>query len=307
MSKIQSFFRFLLHDPMKIVLRIMQQSWFPISDKQYLKVWYKHATGQILNLENPKTYNEKLNWLKLYDRKAIYTTMVDKFSVKKYVADRIGVQYVIPCLGVWDKPADICFDSLPQQFVLKVTHGGGNSGVVICKDKSKLDVRAIIKKLNRCMKIDGSITNKEWPYKNVVRRVIAEEYKEDSKTKELRDYKFFCFNGEPKILFIASGRSSQTEPNFDFFDMNFNRLNMRSAHPISDVRNMPQKPDTFEEMKQIAAKLSEGLPQVRIDLYDVDGHVYFGEFTFFHWAGIGSFEPKDWELKMGDWIKLPKE
>ena len=307
MSRINRLLYLLFHDPMELVLRVLQQPWFPISERSYLKLWYQHATGENLNLDNPQTYNDKLNWLKLYDRKPIYTTMVDKYEVKKYVADLIGEKYIIPCLGVWDSPKDIDFDSLPNQFVLKVTHGGGNSGVIVCKDKAKLNKTTAIKKLSRCMTVDGSIGNKEWPYKNVKRRVIAEEYKEDSNTHELRDYKFFCFNGEPKILFVASGRGTQAEPNFDFFDMDYNRLDLKSAHPLSDVEKLPEKPKSFNEMKMIATKLSQGLPQVRLDLYEVDGHVYFGEYTFFHWAGIGSFEPKEWELKLGDWIILPKK
>lgn len=306
MSRIHSFLKLLQQDPMELVLRVLQQPRFPISDKNYLKIWYKHATGQRLELDCPKSYNDKLNWLKLYDRRPIYTTMVDKYAVKQYVADKIGAEYVIPLLGVWDKPEDIDFDSLPNEFVLKVTHGGGNSGVVICKDKEKFDKGMAIYKLSRCMRVDGSIGNKEWPYKNVKRRVIAEEYKEDSKTRELRDFKFFCFNGEPKILFVASGRGTQAEPNFDFFDMDYNRLDMKSAHPWSDPDKLPEKPTSFEDMKRIAAKLSQGLPHVRIDLYEVDGHVFFGEYTFFHWAGTGLFEPDRWNKTLGDWINLPK-
>lgn len=307
MNKIKKLFRLLFTDPLELMLRVMEKSWFPISDEKYLKIWYKHATGEDLNLENPKTYNDKLNWLKLYDHKPIYTTMVDKHSVKEYVSSILGPEYVVPLLGVWDRPEDIEWEKLPKEFVLKVTHGGGNSGVVVCRDKEKLDKKAVIHKLSRCMTIDGSLGNKEWPYKNVVRRVIAEEFKEDSKTKELRDYKFFCFNGEPKVLFVASGRGTRPEPNFDFFDMNYNRLDMKSYHPVSAPNEIPEKPVCFEEMKRIAAKLSEGLPQVRLDLYEIDGHVYFGEFTFFHWAGNGFFEPREWDTIFGNWIQLPEK
>ena len=301
------FFYFLFHSPSVILMRVLEKDWFPISDEAYIKLWYKFNTGKKLDLVNPKSYNEKLQWLKLYDHQPIYTTMVDKYAVKQYVSDKIGSDYVIPLLGVWDKPEDIDFEKLPKQFVLKVTHGGGNSGVVVCKDKSKLDKEAAVIKLSRCMRTDGSVGNKEWPYKNVPHRVIAEEYMEDNTYHELRDYKFFCFDGEPKIMFIASGRGSLPEPYFDFFDMDFNHLNIKSAHPVSPGDKLPKKPETWEEMKAVAAKLSEGLPHVRLDLYEVNGKVYFGEYTFYHWGGCGSFEPEEWLNKLGDWIKLPNK
>lgn len=301
------FFHFLFKEPKLLLLRVLQQRWVPITDEAFIKIWYRFKTGEKLDLANPVTYNEKLQWLKLYDHNPIYTTMVDKYLVKDYVKEIVGEKYVIPLLGVWDSPNDIDFDTLPQQFVLKVTHGGGNSGVVVCKDKNKLDRMATLKKLNRCMKTDGSIGNKEWPYKNVVHRVIAEEYMEDNTYHELRDYKFFCFGGVPKIMFIASGRGSLPEPYFDFFDMEFNHLNIKSAHPVSPIDKLPSKPISWEEMKMVAAKLSTGLPHVRIDLYEVNGKVYFGEYTFYHWGGCGSFEPKDWLDKLGSWLTLPSQ
>lgn len=307
MNKIYNLFNYLFNKPSLILLWVLGKEWFPISDETYIKIWYKSYTGERLDLENPITYNEKLQWLKLYNHQPIYTTMVDKYAVKKFVADKIGSQYVAPLLGVWDSPAEINFDLLPRQFVLKVTHGGGNGGVVVCKDKSRLDKDKELKKLNYCMKSDGSIGNKEWPYKNVPRRVIAEEYLEDNTYHELRDYKFFCFNGEPKIMFIASGRGYLPEPYFDFFDMDFNHLKIKSAHPVSPIDKLPTKPYSWEEMKKVAAKLSEGIPHVRIDLYEVNGQIFFGEYTFFHWAGCGSFEPKEWQTILGDWITLPSK
>lgn len=276
----------------------------PISDEKYLKLWYWIYTGKCLNLKNPRTYNEKLQWLKLYDRNPIYTKMVDKYEVKSIVSERIGNHYVIPLLGVWDTPKDINFDLLPEKFVLKVTHGGGNSGVVICRNKDCLDIVSVIKKLNKCLTYDGYTGNKEWPYKDVPRRVIAEEYMEDIETKELRDYKFFCFDGEPKLLFVASGRGRQKEPNFDWFDMEYNHIPLKTEHPNSDINHLPQKPHCFEEMKQIAAKLAQGIPHVRIDLYEVNKRIYFGEYTFFHWSGINRFDPEEWNYTMGEWIKL---
>ncbi len=305
-SFIKLFFKYLFTEPQYIILRLLWQSWVPISDRSYLKIWYRLKTGKKLDLENPQTYNEKLQWLKLYDHQPIYTTMVDKYAVKDYVAKQIGKKYIIPLLGVWDSPSDIDFDSLPNQFVLKTTHGGGSSGVVVCKDKNNLDKNKVIYKLSRCMVADGYMGNREWPYKNVIRRIIAEEYMEDTETKELRDYKFFCFDGEPKLLFVATGRGFQEEPNFDWFDMSYKHIQLKTEHPISDPDRLPQKPATFEEMKLISAQLSKGIPHVRIDLYEVNGKVYFGEYTFFHWSGINHFEPEDWNKTMGEWIHLPK-
>lgn len=277
----------------------------PISDKVYLKIWYKSLYGERLELEHPKTYNEKLQWLKLYNRQPLYTKLVDKYAVKEIVKDLIGEEYVIPLINVYKTPEDIDFDELPNQFVLKATHGGGSFGVIVCKDKAKLNKDAAITTLKYAMKTDGSKRNKEWVYKNVPKQIIAENYMEDCKTKELRDYKFFCFNGEPRLLFVATGRGSQPEPHFDWFDMDYNHLKLKTGHPNSPIDKLPEKPETFEEMKKIAAKLSEGIPHVRIDLYECNGKAYFGEFTFFHWSGINKFEPEEWNIKMGEWIQLP--
>ena len=307
MNRLFRFFNYLIHKPGVILLWVLEKEWFPISEETYIKLWYKIYTGKKLNLDNPVTYNEKLQWLKLYDHQPIYTTMVDKYAVKQYVADQIGSQYVVPLLGVWNSPKDIVFDSLPNQFVLKVTHGGGNSGVVVCKDKSKLDKNKVIKKLEYCMRSDASIGNKEWPYKNVVRRVIAEEYLEDNNYHELRDYKFFCFNGVPKLFYIASGRLMYDEPRFDYFDMDYNHIDLKTDHPNSDANHLPKKPESFNEMKLLAEKLSSGIPHVRVDFYEVNGKVYFGELTFFHGSGVHNFEPIEWEKLLGDWITLPSE
>lgn len=294
-----------LEKPSRFCIRFLLTK-VPMSDKWYLKIWYRLKYGERLNIENPQTYNEKLQWLKIYDRQPVYTKMVDKYAVKEYVSELIGSKYVIPLLGVWDSPQDINFNILPDKFVLKVTHGGGSSGVVICKDKAKLDNEAVVKKLKKCLKYDGYTGNKEWPYKYVPRRVIAEEYMEDSKTKELSDYKFFCFDGEPRVLFVATGRGKHKEPKFDWFDMDFNHILLKTEHPNSDINHLPQKPVCFEEMKEIASKLSQGIPHVRVDLYEVNGQVYFGEYTFFHWSGVNHFEPEEWNIKMGRWIDLDK-
>lgn len=267
----------------------------------FLKRMYKITMGRDLNLENPVYYTEKLQWLKLYDHRAEYTTMVDKYEVKKYVADRIGEQYVIPLLGVWDRVDDIDFESLPERFVLKTTHDSG--AIVICKDKYTFDVKAAKKKLDHYLKRRYYDCNREWPYKNVKPRVIAEVYMEDSKYKELRDYKFFTFGGVPQVLYIAQGRGKGEPTVADFFDMNFNHLPFTIDHDMADTP--PDKPECFEEMKRLAAILSEGTPQLRVDFYEVDGRVYFGEMTFFHCSGNEAFHPEEWDKIFGDWVVLP--
>jgi len=273
-----------------------------LSDESFIKEQFKYTMGYDLDLENPKTYNEKLQWLKLFDRKSAYTVMVDKYAVKQYVSKKIGEEYLIPTLGVWDKPEDIDFDVLPDQFVLKCTHDSG--GLVICKDKKKLDKSQAVKKIKSCLKRKYFYIHREWPYKNVRPRVIAEQYMEDSETGELRDYKFFCFNGEVKALFIASERQSEsTETRFDFFDTDFNHLPITNGHPNADTP--PQKPKCFEEMKRLASLLSKNIPHVRVDFYEVNGRVYFGELTFSHWSGFVPFSPKEWDYTFGSWIKLP--
>lgn len=253
-----------------------------------------------LNLHSPKSYNEKLQWLKLYDHNPLYTTMVDKYAAKKYVADIIGEKYIIPTLGVWDKFDEIDFDSLPDQFVLKCTHDSG--GLVICKDKKTFDLQRAKDKIESSLQTDYYLLGREWPYKNVPRRIIAEKYMEDAKTGELRDYKFFCFNGKVKWLFIATGRQLREEPYFDFFDMDFNHLPMQHGHP-----NAPfplEKPQNFELMKKLACTLSKGIPQLRVDFYEVDGEIFFGELTLFHHGGWTPFNPEKWDYIFGEEIKL---
>lgn len=271
-------------------------------DEIFIRLRWKLCMDYPLNLENPQTFNEKLQWLKLHDRKPIYTTMVDKYEAKKYVADIIGEEYIIPTLAVYDRVEDIDFDKLPNQFVLKWTHDSG--GLVICKDKSKFNIAEACKKLKKGERSHYYWRSREWPYKNVKPRIIAEQYMEDSKTSELRDYKFFCFDGEVKALFIATERQKKgEETKFDFFDADFNHLDIRNGHP--NASKPIEKPVKFEEMKILAAKLSVGIPHLRVDFYEVDGKVYFGELTFSHWSGMKPFDPVEWDVKFGEWIKLP--
>lgn len=276
-----------------------------LSDRAYLSLKYRLTFKRKLNWEAPQTYSEKIQWLKIYSREPIHRVMADKFLVKDYISTKIGKQYVIPLIGVWDNENEIDFDKLPNQFVLKCNHNSG-TGMVICKDKSKIDFDQVKSVLHQGLREDYFPISREYAYKNIPRKIIAEQYMEDTKTNELRDYKFFCFDGVPKALFIASGRS-QGEENitFDFFDMEFNHLPFTNGHPNAKV--LPEKPLCFEEMKKLAAQLSVGIPHVRVDFYEIDGRVYFGEFTFSHWGGFKPFDPEEWDYTFGSWIKLPVE
>ena len=269
-------------------------------DKLYLKILYKYHMKKKLNLKNPQTYNEKLQWLKLYDRKPIYTNMVDKYEVKNYVKNIIGSQYIIPTYGVWDKFDDIDFAKLPNQFVLKCTHDSG--GIVIVKEKKQLDIKKAKRKINHCRVRNYYLNNREWPYKNVKPRVLAEQYMVDESGYELKDYKFFCFDGKCKAMFIATDRNAKTETCFDFYDENFNHLPFTNGHPNS--KKKIKKPDNFDLMINLAEKLSENIPQCRVDFYNINGRVYFGEITFFHWSGLVPFVPDEWDYKFGNWIKI---
>ena len=272
-----------------------------IPDKTYLKLKYRANFERKLNLKDPKAYSEKLQWLKLYDRNPEYTNMVDKYEAKKYVAERIGVEYIIPTLGVWDSVDDIDFDSLPDQFVLKCTHDCDS--IVICRDKSQLNVEEAKKKLDKALKSNFYYLFREWPYKNVKPRIIAEKYLEDSSTGELRDYKFFGFNGKIKIMLICSNR--QTAVKVDFYNKDFEHLDCRLVYPNSPEEI--KKPETYDKMWELAEKLSKDLTLIRVDFYEVNGKTYFGELTFFPAAGFGKFEPQKWDYTFGDWTTLPSE
>lgn len=276
-----------------------------MSDKMYLSLIYRAAFGKKLNWKTPKTFNEKLQWLKIYDRNPVYNIMVDKYEAKQYAADKIESKYIVPALGgPWESFDEIDFDNLPNQFVVKTTHDCG--GVVICKDKSSFDVESAKQLIERHLKRNYYLTCREWPYKDVAPRIFAEKYLSDIEFGELRDYKFFCFDGVPKLMFIASERQSKDqETKFDFYDMDFNHLPIINGHPNST--NPIVCPANFEKMKELASKLSEGIPQLRVDFYESNGDLYLGEMTFSHWGGLVPFEPAEWDEILGSWIKLPIE
>ncbi|ABX41583.1 ATP-grasp fold amidoligase family protein [Lachnoclostridium phytofermentans] len=270
-------------------------------DKVYLKILFRFRIGKSLNLKKPKTYNEKVQWLKLYDRNPEYSKLVDKYEVRKYIAKTIGEEYLIPLLGVWKRFEDIDFNKLPNQFVLKCTHDSG--GVIICKDKSTFDREAARKKLNRYLKRNYYINSREWVYKNIKPRIIAEKYIVGESGADLKDYKFMCYHGQPKTVDIISNRES--DPRSDMFDINFKRLPV-----INYFKNSEQiinKPEDFEEMIRLCKVLSKDLIHVRCDFYDINGKVYFGEITFYQCSGLEKYEPYKYDVIFGSWIHLPIE
>ena len=261
--------------------------------KWALEDGYYEVFGQRPDLNRPRRYTEKLQKMILCDHNPLYHRLVDKAEVKSYVSSLIGEEHIIPTLGVWSRAEDIDWDSLPDYFVLKCTHDSGSA--LICRDKASFDREAACEKLRAALSRDYWKVSREWAYKGVKPRIIAEAYLGD----DVADYKFFCFNGKPELLFVATERQKEGEEvKFDFFDMSFNHLDIRNGHPNASVP--PARPEHFEEMKDLAARLSAGLPQVRVDFYELGGKVYFGEYTFYHFRGLVPFEPDGWDVKIGN-------
>lgn len=277
-----------------------------LPDKWYLMILYYLWTGKKLHLKNPQTFGEKIQWLKLYYRQSIFTTLVDKLAMKDYVSQIIGHEYVIPILGVWDRPEDIAFDKLPRQYVLKTSHGGGSGGVIICKNNELTNRKDIIRKLKTSMKQDLYKSLREWPYKDVPRKIIAEHYIENvnSVEKDLIDYKFYCFHGEPTYCQVIKDRHSKET--IDFYDMDWKHQDFIGLNPVAVHSSQCQlKPLHFEKMKEMAKLLSQGLPFARIDIYDTKDRPYVGEITLYPASGLGRFEPERFNLILGDMIHLP--
>lgn len=293
-----------LTNPKKILIALMNLNFLNfISDKQYLKLKYKLIMGEKLDLDNPKTFNEKMQWLKLYDRKDIYTTMVDKYEVKKYVSSILGEQYVIPTLGIYDSFDDIDFDKLPNQFVIKCTHDSG--GLIVCEDKNKLDLKTARKKINHYLKRKYYYVHREWPYKNVKPRIIIEEFMSNN-GEELEDYKVHNFNGKSKIILVCKDRRKKSGLTEDFFDVDWNHLNIsRENHGHSSV--VIERPVKLDEILELSEKLAKDINFVRTDFYIIDGKVYFGEITFYPASGLKKFIPDEWNKKLGKMLKLPIE
>lgn len=274
-----------------------------LPDEDYVRKEWKLVRGTELNLEPPQTFNEKLQWLKIYNHKAEYTTMVDKYAAKKYVATKIGEGHIIPTLGVWKNFDEIDFDSLPEQFVLKCTHDSG--AIVICRDKKKFNKKEAQKKLTKYLKRKYYYCHREWPYKNVPPRIIAEKYMQDGAHAALTDYKFYCFNGTPRYLYVSTGMENHKTARVSFVDTNWEFANFGRTD-YRPLEELPPKPDRFEEMLEMARILSRDIPFLRVDLYEIDGRVYFGELTFTPCAGMMPFDPPSADLEIGKMLDISK-
>lgn len=285
-----------------------------LPDKIYLRRLYKEKNGEQLNLNSPKTFTEKLNWLKLYDKRPEYTIMADKYAVRKYINSILGERFLVPLLGVWDNPEEIDFSLLPNRFVLKANH---DSNIFVCVDKERqrfedksgriiIGFAEVVQELKRRLQIDYYKFFREWPYKNIPRKVICERFMENTNGDSLLDYKLFCFNGIPKLIMINSNRFQEGGVKTDIYDTNWNHLDMQDeGYPM--LGDVFAKPPEINELLQISTQLAEGIPFVRIDYNVWDRVIYFGEFTFYHNAGMERFQPEEWDRKLGEWLDLPRK
>ncbi|RDU22849.1 glycosyl transferase [Anaerosacchariphilus polymeriproducens] len=276
-------------------------NWLP--DDTLLKFIYRIRFDKNLNLKNPRTFNEKIQWLKLYDRKAQYTRMVDKYAVRKLIKKNLGDEYLIPLLGVWNTFEEINFDELPNQFVMKCTHDSGS--VIICKDKEKFDINEAKEKMKKALNRNYYYLWREWPYKNIKPRIIAEKYMLDESNSELKDYKFMVFNGEVKCSFVCHNRYGKEGLYVDFYDKDWNRMSFERHYHSSNI--ILPKPKNYDLMVKISEDFSKGIRFIRIDFYEINGKLYFGEFTFYPGSGLEEFSPEWYDKKFGSWLNLKEE
>ena len=270
-----------------------------ITDEKMLEMLFRRQLGYRLDLKNPKTFNEKLQWLKLHDRNPLYTTLVDKCAVKDWVAERIGAEYVTETYVRWDRVEDIDISDLPERFVLKTNHDCG--GIVICRDRAAFDLGAARRKLAKHLRRNYYWCGREWPYKGVRPCVFAEEYL-DPGDSGMTDYKLMCFGGKVHCVFTCTGRS-EGDLRVDFFDLDWNRLPFTRHYSNADVP--PNAPARLEEMVALSERLAERIPFVRVDFYEVAGELYFGEMTFYPGSGFEEFDPEEWDERLGRCIELP--
>lgn len=270
-----------------------------ISDERYLRLFFRAHQGKKLDLNNPKTFNEKLQWLKIYDRNDIYTELSDKYKVREYVEKKIGKEYLVPLLGVWKSADDINYQTLPDKFVLKCNHDSGS--VVVCHNKSELDIKRVNKKLNQSLKTQYFWKSREWNYKNIDRCIIAESYLSNDEEKELTDYKYFCFDGVPHFIQVDSGRFTNHVRNF--YDMDWNFIDVQYGCK-NDRNHLDEMPYQHKKMIELASILSQGFSHVRVDFYVSKGHIYFGELTFHHGGGVMRVSPYEYDIEWGNLLKL---
>ena len=305
MKSILKAIKILITSPWKFVDELVELygSWIP--DYTYLTIRYRARMGKWPNLKHPQLFTEKIQWLKMNNRKPEYTIMVDKYAVKEYVANIIGKQYIIPTLAGGEKTEDIDCDCLPNQFVLKTTHGGGGCDVIVCKDKRKFDKEAALVKLTTSLTSDLFKKFREWPYKNVPKRIIAEKFMQVENAEEgsdLKDYKFFCFNGKVRFFKIDFDRFVEHHANYYSPDGKLLPFGEADLPPVpSHVENMPEN---LAEMIQLAEKLSVEQSFLRVDFYNINGLIYFGELTFYPASGMGTFTDENIDLQLGSYLKL---
>lgn len=297
--------KLFLHKDNRMVYFARKGAYRNIPDEKYLKIRYKATFGKDLNLDNPKTFNEKLQWLKINDRKEIYTTMVDKYAAKEFIKEKIGEEYVIPTYGLWDKFEDIDFDELPSKFVIKCTHDSG--GLVICKDKSTLDIKKCQKQIQRSLKNNFFWVGREWPYKNVPPRIICEELlQDDSSDEPINNWKFYCANGKLFAYYVTSGGGHSSNLHMTYFGLDDKILPIKNVnYPVDTIDNI-SIPKRIDEMKKIAEKLSENTKFLRVDFYYVNDKIYVGELTFYPGCGFEGIEPYEIENKWGELIDISK-
>ena len=284
---------------LKLLIFLNENNLIYLSDKYFLEKYYKYIYNRKLNIDDPMMFSEKLQWLKLYDRNPEYCKLVDKYSVKEYVENKIGKEYIIPTYGVYNSFNEIDFDTLPNQFVIKTTHCSGDT--IICKDKNSFNFNVARTIINKSLHRNYYKHKREWPYKNVIPRIIIEKYMENKEQKELVNYKFFCFNGKPDFLYIIEGKDENKH--ITSVDLDFNILQL-NRNDYKDTNIVPHKPINFNEMIDIASKLSEGTKFVRVDLYEIDGRIYFSELTFFPVGGFIPFNSEEYDLYLGNKLKL---
>lgn len=274
-----------------------------LSDEKFLKLKFRIIMGYPLNLKEPKTFAEKLQWLKLYDRKPVYHQMVDKVESKQLIDSIIGTGYTIPTLAVYNSFEEIDWEALPQQFILKATHDSGSYFIV--KDKNKVDRQKCKQQLYIHWNMDYYKGHREWQYKDLKHRIIAEPLLVDNSTPYLRDFKFYCFNGEPKIFYITSDKGGNLPTRQDFFDIDGNHLDLEDAHYSKNPIKSPALPVHLNEMVDLARKIAKDTYHLRVDFYEINGKIYVGELTLCEAAGFCSFTPDHWNYTLGEWIHLP--
>ena len=300
MNTISKILKYMSSPSYRVIVNASRGRYDGLSDEEYLKKLFLARVGYPLDLNNPRTFNEKLQWLKLYNRNELFTAMVDKVAVKQIVSEKIGESFVIPTIRVYDDPSDIDFNELPKKFVMKCNHNSG--GLCICKDKNKLNTAKVIEEFKKAFAFDYYLRSREWPYKNVNRKILVEEYVQDGDSPFLPVYKFFCFDGKPVIIQTIQN-DKQPNESIDYFDTDWQLLDLRQNFSNSAIPL--RKPTHLEKMLGVVSILSEGIPFIRVDLYVINDEIKFSEFTFFSDSGLERFYPEKWDLELGEMINLP--